>query len=279
MSLEKDTVQQTLCIPLWCRAVSTERQPSFFPDHDAARILAELGEPRSKSLFYRLEYPNLQCIVRQYDMACEIARYVEAHPQACVVEMGAGLSCQRCQMTEAGMAGARNPWYTVDLPNVIELRERLIPADGVERRVAGDLNDFSWMDGIDFSPERGAVFIGAGLFYYFMKDDVRRLVCELARRFPGAALAFDATDHKGIKGVNKEVELAGNASKSFFFLDDSKAEIPAWSPEIAGVEERDYFSGYATPGVTFKMSPLTKLVTNHMSRRHLGFIVHVDFAR
>ena len=185
MSLEKDTVQQTLCIPPWCRAVSTERQPSFFPDHDAARILAELGEPRSKSLFYRLEYPNLQCIVRQYDMACEIARYVEAHPQACVVEMGAGLSCQRRQMAEASMAGARSPWYAVDLPNVIELRERLIPTDGVERRVAGDLNDFSWMDGIDFSPERGAVFIGAGLFYYFMKDDVRRLVCELARRFPG----------------------------------------------------------------------------------------------
>lgn len=279
MALAKDTVQHTLCIPLWCRAVSTERQPAFFPDHDAARILSALGEPRPKSLFYRLEYPNLQCIVRQYDMACEIEEYLANHADACVVELGCGLSCQRRQMATAGMRGATSPWYALDLPNVIELRRAQVPDDGIEQCLACDLNDVSWMDRIDFTPERGAIFIAAGLFYYFTYDEVKALVSEMARRFPGAALAFDATDHKGIKGVNKEVELAGNATQSYFFLDDAEREISAWSPDIAGVRERDYFRGYGTPGETYQASWVTRHVMNHMRRHHLGFIVHVDFAR
>ena len=278
MALEKNTVQHTLCIPLWGRAISTQRQPNFFPDPDAARMLSELGEPRPTSLFYRLEYPGLQCIVRQYDMACEIEAYVREHPGACVIELGSGLSCLRRQMAAAGMAGAGGPWFAIDLPDVIELRERLIPDDGVERRLAADINEYAWMDRIDADPARGTVLIAAGLFYYFQRAQVEALVAALARRFPGGVLAFDATNRRGIRGVNKEVELAGNATRSHFSLEDPVREVPLWSPHIAGASERDYLSGYATPGTTYRAGWLTRRIMNHMRRRHLGFIVHVDFA-
>lgn len=277
MGLERDTVQHTLCIPLWCRAISTQRQPGFFPDPDAAHILAELGEPRLTSRLYRLEYPNLQCIVRQYDMACEVARYVEEHPRACVVEMGAGLSCMRRQMAAAGMAGAHNPWYAVDLPNVIELRERLVPGDGVDHLVAADLNDHAWMDRIEADPSEGTVLVAAGLFYYFHREQVEALVCALAERFPGGVLAFDATNRRGVRGVNKEVQLAGNATSSYFSLEDPATEILAWSPRIGAVVERDFFRGYATPGTEFQTSWLTRRMMNLMRRHHLGFVVHVEF--
>ena len=278
MALERDTVQHTLCIPLWGRAISTRRQPGFFPDPDAARILDELGEPRPESLFYRLEYPGLQCIVRQYDMACEIEAYARTHPGACVIELGAGLSCLRRQMAAAGMTGASCPWYAVDLPNVIELRERLVPDDGVERRLAADLNDHAWMERVDADSARGTMLVAAGLFYYFRRAQVEALVAALAERFPGGALAFDATNGRGIRGVNKEVELAGNATRSYFSLEDPAREVPLWSPRISGASERDYLSGYATPGVTYRAGWLTRRIMGHMRRRHLGFIVHVDFA-
>lgn len=278
MALERGTVQHTLCIPLWGRAISTRRQPAFFPDPDAARILSELGEPRSTSLFYRLEYPGLQCIVRQYDMACEIREYVREHPGACVIELGSGLSCLRRQMATAGMEGVGGPWFAVDFPDVIELRERLVPDDGVEHRLAADIRDFVWMDRIDADPACGTVLIAAGLFYYFRGAQVEALVAALARRFPGGALAFDATNGRGIRGVNKEVELAGNATRSYFSLEDPAREVPLWSPLIAGVSERDYLSGYAAPGVTYRAGWLTRRIMNYMRRYHLGFIVHVDFA-
>ena len=33
--LKENTVQQTLCMPLWGRAIAAEKYPSLFPDHDA----------------------------------------------------------------------------------------------------------------------------------------------------------------------------------------------------------------------------------------------------
>ena len=279
MALARNTVQQTLCIPLWCRARATETHPSFFPDSDAARIFAELGAEPPKGFLYRLEYPSLQTAIRQYDMACELADYVRrGHPRAAIVELGAGLSCLRRQIARYGLPGAGNPWYAVDLPDVIELREGLIPDDGTERRISCDLNDFSWMDAVDFNPADGVVFFAAGLFYYFRPCEVEALVAAMAERFPGGALAFDATSARGIRGVNHEVKQAGNETRSYFSLEDPVKEVAAWSPRIAHVHERDYWYGYAEPRYMPRMSLLTRGISRHMRRMHLGFIVHADFA-
>ena len=37
--LKENTVQQTLCMPLWGRAIAAKKYPSLFPDHDAGRIV------------------------------------------------------------------------------------------------------------------------------------------------------------------------------------------------------------------------------------------------
>ena len=39
MELKKDSVERTLCIPLWCRALAVKKLPQILPDHDAIRIL------------------------------------------------------------------------------------------------------------------------------------------------------------------------------------------------------------------------------------------------
>lgn len=279
MALEKDTVQQTLCIPMWSRAANTKAQPNFFPNYDAQRILDELGQSEPPSAMYKLQYAGVSGNVRQYDMACEVANYVKTHPQACIVDLGCGLSCLRRQMVAKGMTGATNPWYVLDLPDVIELRKQLVPDDGVETCIAADLTDFAWMDQIDFAPERGVIFLAAGLFYYFLNDQVKELVVTLAERFPGGALAFDATNKRGLGAVNKMVKTSGNETQSYFFLENTEAEIKAWNPRIANVEELDYFRSYATPNKEYQAGPLTGILINIAKRGHLSFMVHVDFSR
>lgn len=115
-----------------------------------------------------------------------------------------------------------------------------------------------------------------GLFYYFRRSQVQALVCELAKRYPGGALAFDATCAKGLKGVNKEVELSGIKADSFFSLEDPKAEMESLGANLS-VSEKDYFLGYVDPK-SYHRTPLTVIVQHLMHAMHLGFIVHVDFA-
>ena len=44
--LKKDRVERTLCIPLWSRAIAVKKLPQILPDHDAVRILKEMGESK-----------------------------------------------------------------------------------------------------------------------------------------------------------------------------------------------------------------------------------------
>lgn len=88
--LQKNSVERTLCIPLWCRALAVEKLPQILPDHDAARILREMGETKPPTIFYRMECACLAGAIRQYDFAKEIEGYLAGHPRAVVVEMGAG---------------------------------------------------------------------------------------------------------------------------------------------------------------------------------------------
>ena len=223
-SLKENTVQHTLCMPLCGRMIAARKYPDLFPDRDAERIVRELGEDISGRAMYRLQYMWINCVIRQYNLAWEIAEYLKQHPKATVVELGAGLSCLRRQM-----GNTTNPWYCLDMDNVISLREKHIPKGEREQNVVCDLNDHSWFDHISFDPAKGIVFTAGGLFYYFEKEQVRRLLCAMAERFPGGMITFDAVNSLGLKGVNAEVKLAGKKTKSFFSLEQPKKVLESWS--------------------------------------------------
>lgn len=271
-ALRENTVQQTLCIPLWGRKLAAEKYPGLFPDRDAARIVRELGVDFSDKKLYRLQYMWMNCLIRQYNLAWEIRHYLDRHPRAAVVELGAGLSCLRRQM-----GNATNPWHCLDMENVVSLREKHIPLGAYEKNVICDLNDLSWFDRIPFRSEDGIVFTAGGLFYYFEKEQVRRLFCAMAERFPGGMIAFDAVNAAGLKGVNAEVKLAGNKTRSFFSLERPKEELEAWSDRIVGVVEKDYIDGYLTEG--YRKTALSKLFAWVMRTFHMSFMLHVEFRK
>ncbi len=268
--LSENTVQHTLCIPLWGRKIAAEKYPNLFPDNDAGRIVKELGVDFSDKILYRLQYMWINCVIRQYNLSWEIREYLNKHPNAAVVEMGAGLSCLRRQM-----GNENNPWYCLDMKDVIELREKHIPKSEHEHNVVCDLNDFSWFDKIEFDPEDGIVFTAGGLFYYFEKENVHDLLCAMAQRFPGGMITFDAVNSLGLKGVNMEVKMAGNKTKSFFSLENPKEELEGWSENIINVSEKDYMYGYLKNG--YKKTFITRLFAWKMRMSHMAFMLHVEF--
>lgn len=270
--LKENTVQHTLCMPLCGRMIAARKYPDLFPDRDAERIVRELGENLSGKPLYRFQYMWMVCVIRQYNLAWEVTEYLKLHPKAAVVELGAGLSCLRRQM-----GNEANPWYCLDMADVIALREKHIPKGEHEQNIVCDLNDFSWFEKIGFTPADGIVFTAGGLFYYFEKEQVRRLLCAMAERFPGGMITFDAVNALGLKGVNAEVRLAGEQAGSFFSLERPKEELEGWSKQIVNVSERDYVDGYLKGG--YRKTPVTRLLNWAMRIFHMSFMLHVEFAK
>ena len=92
------------------------------------------------------------------------------------------------------------------------------------------MNDTAWFDKIDASG--GAVFFAAGVFYYFLKEQVRTLVQKMADAFPGGVLVFDAANEKAVRLMLKtwikdaEIKDVG----AYFAVSDAKAELSPWDP-------------------------------------------------
>ena len=240
--IEKNTVQETLIIPLFGRLVCSERFPTLFSDPEAKRICDALdydfAEKRRKMESPAGLFGALEVAQRQYDLRCEVEAYLKDHPRAAVVNLGGGLDDTFSKCDNGLCRG-----YNIDFPDVIEVRNQLLPAIDRETNLACDLNDFGWMEKIDASG--GAVFFAAGVFYYFKTEDVRRLFDTMARRFPGGALAFDACNQRGARLMRKTwLKEAGITDVDAFFSLEDEGELRGWSDRFAAVTAKSYMRGY-----------------------------------
>ena len=116
--IEKNTIQETLVIPLFGRLVCSERFPALFSDPEAKRICDSLDYDFSGKR-RKMERPAglfgaLEVAQRQYDLQCEVKAYLKERPNAAVVNLGCGLddSFRKC---DNGLCRG----YNLDLPDVI----------------------------------------------------------------------------------------------------------------------------------------------------------------
>ena len=240
--IEKNTVQETLVIPLFGRLVCSERFPELFSDPEAKRICDSLdydfAEKRKKMESAAGLFGALEVAQRQYDLRCEVEMYLKDHPKAAVVNLGCGLDDTFSKVDNGECSG-----YNIDLPDVIKVRNDLLPAGERETNLACDLNDYSWMDGIDASG--GAVFFAAGVFYYFKTEDVKRLFQAMAERFPGSVLVFDSCNKRSAGLMRKTwLKEAGITDVNAYFSLEGEAELKGWSNQFASVTTKSYMRGY-----------------------------------
>lgn len=240
--IEKNAVQETLVIPLYGRKMCTQLYPALYRDETAARLIERIDhdfsllEKRSGSLMQRFGF--LEAAMRQTDLAFEVRDYLKAHPRAAVVSLGCGLddTGRRC---DNGTCRIVN----IDLPDVIRVRDELLPPGEREENIGCDLNDTAWFDRIDAAD--GAVFFAAGVFYYFLRQQVEALVKKMADAFPGGVLVFDAANKKAVRLMLKTWirDAQIRDVNAYFAVSDAVGEIGAWDSRLQ-ITARGYMLGY-----------------------------------
>ena len=274
--IEKNTVQETLVIPLYGRRLCSRMFPPLFQDESAAELMERIDydfselEKQSNSLMQ--VFGALEVAMRQSDLAWEVGDYLKAHPKAAVINLGCGLD-----NTGRACDNGSCKIYNIDLPDVIALRNQLLPAGEREQNLALDLNDPVWMDAIDADSADGTVLFAAGVFYYFTTKQVQRLVTSMAERFPGGRLVFDGAGKTAVRLMLKTwVKQAGIKDVgAYFSIKDAKGELELWSP-LLSVSSRGYMQGYRKlegPGVSPIHRLLAKIADGPL---HLQ-IVRVEF--
>ena len=209
--IEKNTVQETLIIPLYARKVCSELYPNLYRDETAVRLIDEIdydfseAEKKSRGLMQR--FGSLEVAMRQNDLAFEVRDYLKSHPNAAVVNLGCGLDS-----TGRSCDNGSCKIYNLDFPDVIAVRNELLPAGEREENIPCDLNNTEWFSQIDAS---------------------------------GGVLVFDAANRTAVKMIAKTWLKSAKIKDvgAYFAVSDAPKEIGAWDSRLQ-VSSRGYMLGY-----------------------------------
>ena len=176
-------VPETLLWTLYHRALEARRPDTVLNDPLAVELVDRIDYPFEER-FGAGRLAQWQALrVRAFDR--EIRRFVASHPGGTVVALGEGLETQFWRVDDGCVR-----WVSVDVPETVEIRRRLLPGNPRRRVIARSALDFGWMDEVDAAG--GVLLTAQGLLMYLEPGDVHRLIAACAGRFRGSDLLFDA---------------------------------------------------------------------------------------
>ncbi len=179
-----NAVSQTLLIPLYFRAMESQRPDALVCDPKAVELVGQLDYDFSSIQKMKNEQVNFLLRMREFDRLA--LAFLAEHPGGVIVDLGCGLDT-RFDRVDNGQV----TWYDLDLPPVIELRRKLLDETPRYKMIATSALDLAWLDVVDAHPGKSFLFIAEGVFMYFPDAEMRRLVSALRERSPGAEMVFD----------------------------------------------------------------------------------------
>jgi methyltransferase (TIGR00027 family) len=201
-------VEKTLLITLYIRAMESQRTDALVKDERAEALVRRLDQESLQKTAALTEDMGRAVVIlkgREFDRFAQ--DFMARHPDAVVVHIGCGLDTRFERVAECN---DRVEWYDLDLPDVIELRRRLVGGEGTRHHfLACSVLESAWLDTVSAHHQRPFLFLAEGVFMYFTEAQVKSLVLTLRDRFPGAELVFDAFAPFLYRAHNRKVTRTG----------------------------------------------------------------------
>jgi O-methyltransferase involved in polyketide biosynthesis len=202
-------ISKTLLIPLYARARETQSKNPVLIDRKAVEITEELNKIFEKSdspLYRNLAKGKLRrnankklatyfaLRTRRFDSYCR--DFLSRTPKGAIVELGCGLSSRFSRIDNEALE-----WYDLDLPEVIAIRRHFFQETPRVHTIASSVLDFRWMEQL---PKKNIFFIAEGLLMYLCEDDVKSLILQMQRQFPGCELVCEVENTFIVNTLKKE---------------------------------------------------------------------------
>jgi O-methyltransferase involved in polyketide biosynthesis len=237
IAVDLGNVQKTLFLPLWGRAVESQKKHPMLVDPTALEIIASVDFDFTTLSKKINPLSQTAWIMRSIYIDQVVNTFLAAHPHGSVVNIGCGLDTT-FERTDNGLL----TWYDLDLPDVIALRKLFVKANDRRQLMAGSFLEEDWLNSLDAS--NGILFIAAGVLYYYEENQVKEFFIRIANRFPGSEIIFDASSPTGIKLANRAViKSSGLDEKSYLKWGLKHADdLLAWDERFKLINSYHYFA-------------------------------------
>ena len=216
---------ETLLITLSAKA--RPENPLFF-DSRARDILDQLDYNFTR---LRVPYMTVVLICQRTKKLDVVARaFLGEHPNGLVLHLGCGLDSRFWRVDNGQVE-----WYDLDMPPVIELRQKFLEDNERYHLIASSVTDQEWMKRIA-AAGRPVLVVAEGLLMYLDEADVKRLVLQLRETFPGCRLIADVFSRLMARSATRHPSLKQTGASIGWGIDDP-SEVENWAQGIRLLEE------------------------------------------
>jgi O-methyltransferase involved in polyketide biosynthesis len=227
-------VAETLLIPLYMRAIESQRPDALLRDEKAAAMIKQIDYDFSRIKLQKHDEVAIILRMREFDRLTR--EFLGRNPNAVIIHIGCGLDT-RFERVDNG----RVEWYDLDLPEVIELRRSLIGGEGERYHLlSGSVFEDTWLDEVTYHRPQPFLFLSEGVLPYFEEAQVKSLVLKLQSHFPGAELVCDGHTPFVIWSDNLQLVFSKINARLRWGLKHGK-DVEAWGEGIRMLDEWFYF--------------------------------------
>lgn len=219
-------IAETLFITLYMRSEETKNPGGIISDPTAEDLVSKIDYDFSKFSKGKMSGIGTSIRVRHFDT--KVSGFIEKHQHPVVVLIGCGLDTRYQRLSNSKKA----VFYELDLPEVIKLRQILLPAKSNQKYISASMLESEWMEILaDNHPQGNFIFVIEGVLMYFSKSQVKSVICNLASHFPGSEIHFDAVSQWACKH-SKWHDTIKHVKADFVWGLNHVSEIECWNSNI-----------------------------------------------
>lgn len=229
-----DRISETSLLTLAARAKESQSPEPIIIDHKACEILNHIDYDFAN---FNNKLSQVVISMRADYFDKKVSEFIIHSRHPVVINVGCGLDTR---FNRIGDIVTRAVFYHIDLPDVIEIRKRLIPAEHNDNYIADSILNTTWMDKVKReNPDGEFILIIEGVFIYLKKEMCFNFLQEISQIFHNGRVLFDVFNFTGLvcNSINNTLK---NTDAKFLSSFNKVDELTFCGANIMLEEEKNF---------------------------------------
>ncbi|MBP1673487.1 MAG: Tetracenomycin polyketide synthesis O-methyltransferase tcmP [Bacteroidetes bacterium] len=226
--IKLDKEKETLLIPLYGKAVETQKKRAILHDVKALEIINNIDYDFSKLRIPQKTNTMMSLRARLIDDSC--ISYLYNSEDTLAIHLGCGLDSRYNRINNSTVH-----WIDLDYPEVIDIRRQFYPESENYRLMGSSVTDYEWIEKVP-QQYKNNIIIAEGLLMYLSESEIKTLFEKLKQRLGSFVIIFDAFNKFTSKKVNNHPSIKKTGAEIKWGLDHS-GELEKWNQDYKLIKE------------------------------------------
>lgn len=215
-------VSETMLQTLFARAAYSRQKNAKFHDSKAEEIVSRMNY--DFSLAGKDAMMSTGVIARTILLDRMVGDFIRKNPNCTVVNIACGMDTRfyRLEQDAEVVEYMKSiTWYNLDLPEVIEVRNRFFEENGPVFQIGKSAMDETWASQVA-QPKGAVLVVIEGLVMYLSEQDVKQILSIISRRFDHAQIIMEIMN-PWVAGHMKEKSIEATSARFIWGIKSGEA--------------------------------------------------------